>query len=212
MFVNGTCGMLLIFLLTLPLLSNITTKLKDDQHWLEMFPKYRPISWLGQDDCYILCIPAMWLTLTVLAATCSLTQWYAIALCFFFSMLDSNDLLSTTLLLSHKIWLAPLIRVETEHQSLSPTDWTDWDWIDWLKQSLELLDWIQLVTQLYWCHPVLCHTNYLCLTLHVRRWSIPLPFPLWLLIRYCRPSNSDHSSQTDLDWAFCILHSWTNYY
>jgi len=60
-------------------------------------------------------VPAMWLTLAMLAVTACLTWWYAIALCFFFRMLDGNVLLSTTLLLSHKTWLAPSIGTPIIH-------------------------------------------------------------------------------------------------
>ena len=59
----------------------------------------------------ILSFPFTWLTLTTLAATASLTLWYAIALCFFLRVLDGRLVLNTTPLLSHRIWLGPKIGI-----------------------------------------------------------------------------------------------------
>jgi len=106
---HGMCGVLLIFLLTLPL-SNIITKLKDDQCWLEVFLKCRPISWLaGQDVCCILLC-----TYNVADLDNDSSNYFAFSvicnsIVFFFSNLDGIDVLSTTLLLSYKPWLAPSI-------------------------------------------------------------------------------------------------------
>ena len=73
---------------------------------LRCFLKVGPLVGYGQDVCSILFTGNI-TDLDDTSCNCFSYLMIGIALCFFFGMLDGNDVLSTTLLLSHKTWLVP---------------------------------------------------------------------------------------------------------